>query len=36
MPPVFLQDRRAFDDFTSGNFELNTAVSAVAISAAAA
>lgn len=32
---VFLQDKRAFDEFTSGNFEFAAGVSAVAITAAA-
>ena len=30
---VFFQDRRAFDEFTSGNFEFDAGVSAVAITA---
>ena len=33
---IFFQDKRAFDEFTSGNFEFGTGVSAVAITAAAA
>lgn len=32
---VFLQDKRAFDEFTSGNFEFGAGVGAVAITAAA-
>lgn len=32
---VFFQDKRAFDEFTSGNFEFAAGVSAVAITAAA-
>jgi len=32
---IFLQDRRAFDEFTSGNFEFGAEASAVAITAAA-
>ena len=32
---IFLQDRRAFDEFTSGNFEFGAEASAVAIKAAA-
>jgi lipid-binding SYLF domain-containing protein len=32
---VFLQDKRSFDEFTSGNFEFDAAVGAVAITAAA-
>ncbi len=32
---VFLQDKRSYDEFTSGNFEFDAAVSAVAITAAA-
>jgi lipid-binding SYLF domain-containing protein len=32
---VFLQDKRAFDDFTSGNFEFGANVNAVVITAAA-
>jgi len=32
---VFFQDKRAFDEFTSGNFEFGAGVSAVAITAAA-
>ena len=32
---VFFQDKRAFDEFTSGNFELGANVSAVVITAAA-
>lgn len=32
---IFLQDKRAFDEFTSGNFEFGAGVSAVAITAAA-
>jgi lipid-binding SYLF domain-containing protein len=32
---VFLQDKRAFDDFTSGSFEFGADASAVAITAAA-
>jgi lipid-binding SYLF domain-containing protein len=32
---VFLQDKRAFDEFTSGNFEFDAQVGAVAITAAA-
>lgn len=30
---IFLQDQRAYDDFTSGNFEFDAAASAVAITA---
>ena len=30
---IFLQDKRAFDEFTSGNFEFDAGVSAVAITA---
>jgi lipid-binding SYLF domain-containing protein len=32
---IFLQDKRAYDDFTSGNFEFDAAASAVAITAGA-
>jgi lipid-binding SYLF domain-containing protein len=32
---VFLEDKRAFDDFTSGNFEFGANVNAVVITAAA-
>ena len=32
---IFLQDRRAFDDFTSGGFEFDATASAVAITAGA-
>ncbi len=32
---VFLQDKRAYDDFTSGEFEFDAAASAVAITAGA-
>ena len=32
---VFFQDKRAFDEFTKGNFEFDAGVSAVAITAAA-
>ena len=32
---IFFQDKRAFDDFTSGNFEFSAEASAVAITAAA-
>jgi lipid-binding SYLF domain-containing protein len=32
---IFLQDKRAFDDFTSGSFEFGADASAVAITAAA-
>ena len=32
---IFFQDKRAFDDFTSGNFEFSADASAVAITAAA-
>jgi lipid-binding SYLF domain-containing protein len=32
---VFLQDKRAFDEFTSGNYEFDAQVGAVAITAAA-
>jgi lipid-binding SYLF domain-containing protein len=32
---IFFQDQRAFDEFTSGNFEFGAEVSAVAITAAA-
>ena len=32
---VFLEDKRAFDEFTSGNFEFDAQVGAVAITAAA-
>jgi lipid-binding SYLF domain-containing protein len=32
---VFLQDKRAYDDFTSGNFEFDAQASAVAITAGA-
>ncbi len=32
---IFLKDKRAFDDFTSGNFEFGAQVAAVAITAAA-
>jgi lipid-binding SYLF domain-containing protein len=32
---VFLQDRRAFEEFTNGNFEFGAGVGAVAITAAA-
>ena len=32
---IFFQDKRAFDEFTSGNFELGANVSAVVITAAA-
>ncbi len=32
---VFFEDQRAFDEFTSGNFEFGAGVSAVAITAAA-
>ncbi|UTA47181.1 lipid-binding SYLF domain-containing protein [Simiduia sp. 21SJ11W-1] len=32
---IFLQDKRAFDDFTSGNFEFGAGASAIAITAAA-
>jgi lipid-binding SYLF domain-containing protein len=32
---IFLQDRRAFDDFTSGNFAFDASINAVAITAAA-
>jgi len=32
---IFFQDKRAFDDFTSGNFEFGANVSAVVITAAA-
>ena len=32
---IFLEDRRAFDDFTSGNFEFGADASAVAITAGA-
>lgn len=32
---IFLKDKRAYDDFTSGNFEFDAAVSAVAITAGA-
>ena len=31
---IFFQDKRAYDDFTSGNFEFDAAASAVAITAA--
>ena len=30
---VFLEDKRAYDEFTSGNFEFDAAASAVAITA---
>jgi hypothetical protein len=30
---IFFQDKRAYDDFTSGNFEYDAAASAVAITA---
>ncbi|MGD9310001.1 MAG: hypothetical protein PVG51_12710 [Desulfosarcina sp.] len=30
---IFFQDKRAFDEFTSGNFEFDAAASAVAITA---
>ncbi len=32
---IFFQDKRAFDEFTSGNFEFGAGVSAVAITASA-
>lgn len=32
---IFLQDKRAYDDFTSGNFEFGAQASAVAITASA-
>ena len=32
---IFFQDKRAYDDFTGGNFEFDAAVSAVAITAGA-
>jgi lipid-binding SYLF domain-containing protein len=32
---IFFQDKRAYDDFTSGNFEFDATVSAVAITAGA-
>ncbi len=32
---IFLEDKRAFDDFTSGNFEFGAEASAVAITASA-
>ena len=32
---IFFQDKRAYDEFTSGNFEFDAAVSAVAITAGA-
>jgi lipid-binding SYLF domain-containing protein len=32
---IFFEDKRAFDEFTSGNFEFDAGVSAVAITAAA-
>ena len=32
---IFFQDQRAYDDFTSGNFEFDAAASAVAITAGA-
>ena len=32
---IFFQDKRAYDEFTSGNFEFDAAASAVAITAAA-
>ena len=32
---IFLEDKRAFDDFTSGNFEFSAQATAVAITAAA-
>jgi len=32
---IFFKDRRAYDDFTGGNFEFDAAVSAVAITAGA-
>jgi lipid-binding SYLF domain-containing protein len=32
---IFLQDKRAYDEFTSGNFEFDAAASAVAITAGA-
>jgi lipid-binding SYLF domain-containing protein len=32
---IFLEDKRAFDEFTSGNFEFDATVQAVAITAAA-
>jgi lipid-binding SYLF domain-containing protein len=32
---IFFEDKRAFDEFTSGNFEFGAAASAVAITAAA-
>jgi len=32
---IFLQDQRAFDEFTSGQFEFDASVGAVAITAAA-
>jgi lipid-binding SYLF domain-containing protein len=32
---IFFEDKRAFDDFTSGNFEFDAGVSAVALKAAA-
>jgi lipid-binding SYLF domain-containing protein len=32
---IFFQDKRAFDEFTAGNFEFGAGVSAVAITAAA-
>ena len=32
---IFLQDKRAFDEFTSGNFEFSAQATAVAITAAA-
>jgi lipid-binding SYLF domain-containing protein len=32
---VFLKDKRAYDEFTSGNFEFGAGVSAIAITAAA-
>jgi lipid-binding SYLF domain-containing protein len=32
---IFFEDKRAFDDFTSGNFEFSAEASAVAITAAA-
>jgi lipid-binding SYLF domain-containing protein len=32
---IFLQDKRAFDEFTSGNFEFGADASAIAITAGA-
>ena len=32
---IFFEDKRSFDEFTSGNFEFDAGVSAVAIKAAA-